>query len=388
MRKVTAVFALALVVLGGVVYGGWRARAASDATEVPATENVSRATLRQTILATGVIGAENLVSVGAQVGGQIQSLPVHLGQRLKAGDLVAQIDPEEQQTDLLRAEAALAQIEAQILALKATIAEAEATLNRKQALSERGLTANQDLEPAVAQLEISRANLKATEAQRAQAALSVQSARIALERTRITAPSDGTVVALVVREGQTINAIQSSPTVIKLAQLDTMVVKTEISEADVINVRPGQSATFTLAGAPDRRFEAVLRTIEPAPSSIATADEVDTKSAIYYNALLDVPNPEGILRIGMSAEVTIILAEAPDALTVPAAALALDEQGQRIVRVWDPLTASISARVVEIGLLTTQEAQVLSGLTEGESIVTNGRANGAARSRNAPFSFF
>lgn len=388
MRKAILPGAIFLIVLGGMAWAGWLARPAPDRIEAPPTAEVVRAAIRQTVLATGVIEAESLVSVGAQVGGQIQSLPVRLGQTLRTGDLVAQIDPEDQQTDLLRAEAALAQIEARILALQASITEAEAAVTRKRALTGKGLTAAQDLEPAVAQLDIARANLKASEAERAQAELSVQSARIALERTRITAPSDGTVVAVVLREGQTINAIQSTPTVIKLARLSTMVVKAEISEADVINVRPGMPATFTLAGAPDLRFEAVLRAVEPAPASIVTADETDTSTAIYYNAALDVPNPEGILRIGMSAEVTIILAEAPDALTIPPAALGFDDQGRRMVQVWDPASASLQPRTVETGIVTAQDAQILSGLTAGEQVVLAGRAGAAPQRGNARFSFF
>lgn len=390
MRR-PVLIALFLLVSGGVAYAGWRAsQSAETGSDIPETVAVRAGEIRQTVRATGVIEAASLVSVGAQVGGQIQSLPVELGQVLVAGDLVAQIDPEEQQTDLLRTEAMLAQIEAQILALKANIAEAEKALSRKRQLNEKGLATAQDLEPAEAQLEITRANLKSAEAQRAQAGLSVQSARIALERTRITAPSAGTVVAVVLREGQTINANQSSPTVIKLAELGTMVVNTEISEADVIHIRPGQRAGFTLAGTPDMRFEAVLRTVQPAPASIADSDKVDTGKAIYYNALLDVPNAEGLLRIGMSAEVTIELASEENALIIPAAVLSRGADGKARVQVWDPARASIEERAVETGIITTHEVSVVSGLAEGELVVIapgSGTA-GASRPRNAPFSLF
>ncbi|WP_112312009.1 efflux RND transporter periplasmic adaptor subunit [Pseudogemmobacter bohemicus] len=390
MRR-TALIALFLLVSAGLAWAGWRATqpAETDGT-APETVAVRKGTISQTVRATGVIEASSLVSVGAQVGGQIQSLPVELGQVLAAGDLVAQIDPEEQQTDLLRAEASLAQIEAQILALKANISEAEKALTRKRQLNEKGLTTAQDLEPAEAQLEISRANLKSAEAQRAQAGLSVKSARIALERTRITAPIAGTVVAMVLREGQTINANQSSPTVIKLAELGMMVVTTEISEADVIHIRPGQKAGFTLSGAPDLQFEAVLRAVEPAPASIATADKVDTGKAIYYNALLDVPNPDGLLRIGMSAEVTIALASEEDVLIVPASAVTRRPGGAALVQVWDPATARLTEREVETGIITTHEISLRAGVSAGELVAITPSASraGPARPRNAPISLF
>ncbi|NPD14783.1 efflux RND transporter periplasmic adaptor subunit [Xinfangfangia sp. D13-10-4-6] len=388
MRR-SLLIVLFLLASGGLAWAGWRASQSGQAEALaPETVAVRKGAIRQTVRATGVIEAASLVSVGAQVGGQIQSLPVQLGQQLAAGDLVAQIDPEEQQTDLLRAEASLAQIEAQILALKANISEADKALTRQRQLSERGLATLKDLEPAEAQLDVTRANLKSAEAQRNQAELSVQSARIALERTRITAPAAGTVVAVVSREGQTLNANQSSPTVIKLADLNTMVVTTEISEADVIHIRPGQKASFTLAGAPDMRFEAVLRGVEPAPASIATADKVDTGKAIYYNALLDVPNPEGLLRIGMSAEVSIELASADDALLIPASALIRDQEGRAAVEIWLPARATTERRAIETGIITTHDISVLSGLAEGDLIVTSGQmgsqtGSGAGRPRPA-----
>lgn len=367
--------ALIFCVIGGLGYAGWNLTRPSQATATPATAEVRMGTVRKTVLAAGVIEAASLVSVGAQVGGQIQSLPVELGQVMKAGDLVAQIDPEDQQTDLLRSQAALAQIEAQIVAQQANIREAELTLERKRALTDKRLTATQELEAAEAMLAVARANLTANEASKTQSELSVQSARIALERTRISAPIDGTVVAKVVREGQTLNANQSSPTVIKLAKLDTMVVKAEISEADVVNVQPGQPATFTLSGAPDRRFRATLRAIEPAPPSIADADEVDTSKAIYYYALLDVPNPDGILRIGMTAEVTIVLDEMRDVLTIPTSAISTDREGLRSVKVLGGGAAE--TRKVQIGLSTASLTAVVEGLAEGERVLTGGNAAGA-----------
>ena len=370
---------LVLALAGGAAWWAFGTSAASKTSERPQTITVKRGTLRQSVLAAGVIESASLVSVGAQVGGQVQSLPVKLGDVLKAGDLVAQLDPEEQQTALLRAEAALAQIEAQIVSQEATIAEARQSLERKRQLTEKRLTTTQDLEAAETQLKVAEANLKALEASRAQAELSVQSSRIALERTRITAPSDGTVVAVTVREGQTLNANQSSPTVIKLARLDTMVVKAEISEADVINVKPGLPATFTLPGAPDMRFRATLRAVEPAPASIATSDDVDTSKAIYFNALLDVPNPDGVLRIGMTAEVSILLDSAEDVLMVPTAALSSNAAGERVVKVVAPGATEPSERVVEVGLTTAAQAAILSGLSEGDEVVSSGRpARGGA----------
>lgn len=371
-----------LALMGGGGYGLWAMTAGDKPAAVPATAEVTRGDVRRTVLAAGVVEAASLVSVGAQVGGQIQSLPVEIGQKIAAGDLVAQIDPEDQQTDLLKSQAALAQIAAQIAAQDASIKEAELSLERKRQLAAQRLTATQEVEAAEAALAVARANLQATEASRSQAELSVQAAKVALERTRITSPASGTVVAVVAREGQTLNANQSSPTVIKVANLETMVVKAEISEADVVNVKPGLPATITLSGAPDLRFRAKLRAIEPAPASIAEADEIDTSTAIYYNAVLDVPNADGILRIGMTAEVTIVLDEARYVLTVPTAALTRTREGYT-ARVYHAASGQTETRTVEVGLTTAARTEVVSGLAEGDRVLTGGNATPPGTPRSA-----
>ena len=376
---------LGIIVVLGVVAGAWAwwsARSTAAVGEPPATAAVARADVRRTVLATGVIEASRLVSVGALVSGQIRALPVELGQRLATGELVAQIDPEDQQNDLLRAEAALAQIEAQIAAQQASHAEAQLALDRKRQLAQRGLLTPQELEASEAQLAVAAANVKASEASRAQAQIAVESARVALERTRILAPVDGTVVAIVVREGQSINANQSSPTLVKIADLDTMVIKAEISEADIIHIRPGQKASFSLAGEPGRSYRATLRALEPAPAAIADSDEIDTGSAIYYRAALDVPNPDGTLRIGMTAEVTLILDEAEDVLAVPSGAVRSGRDGGATVQVHDPHSGETSTREVETGVSSASLTEIRSGLEEGELVVTGRAARAAATTQS------
>src|SRR5690606_16431801 len=143
--------------------------------------------------------------------------------------------------------------------------------------------------------------------------------------TQIVAPMDGTIVAIVTEEGQTVNANQSAPTIVKLAKLDYMTIKAEISEADVMKVEKGQTVYFTTLGNSDKKHYAKLRQVEPAPNSINTetnnSSTSSSSTAVYYNALFDVPNEDGKLRIDMTAQVYIVLNEAKNALTVPAAAL-------------------------------------------------------------------
>lgn len=135
---------------------------------------------------------------------------------------------------------------------------------------------------------------------------------------------DGTVVAIVTEEGQTVNANQTAPTIVKLAKLDTMTIKAQISEADVMKVEKGQTVYFTTLGNSDKKHYAQLRQVEPAPNSInteTTNTSSSSSTAVYYNALFDVPNEDGKLRIDMTAQVYIVLAEAKNVLTIPAAAI-------------------------------------------------------------------
>ncbi|MDK3017334.1 efflux RND transporter periplasmic adaptor subunit [Pseudodonghicola flavimaris] len=366
---------LVVIVAAGL---GWWMFGTQEDTSVPVTAQATRGSVAETVLASGTIEAKQLVSVGARVSGQIETLAVSLGQEVAKGDLIAEIDSQDQQNAVLTAEAALANIEAQIAAKQANLKQAELTLNRQKSLGEREFATQETIESATANVLVYTAELKALEAEKSSAEVTVSTAKIALERTRITAPISGTVVAIVVEEGQTVNATQAAPTIVKLANLDQMVVKAEISEADVVHVAPGQEVSFTILGEPETAFEAVVRAVEPAPSEIEDSDTINTDEAIYYNGLLDVDNPGHKLRIGMTTQVSIVLARADDVLTVPSAALRRGEGGYT-VEIWDPQTQTGRVQRVEVGLNDKVTAEITSGLSEGDLVVT-GTAVAAASS--------
>ncbi|MBL3571293.1 hypothetical protein BV509_05925 [Rhodovulum sulfidophilum] len=357
---------LAAAALGA---GAWAVSLRDTATGTPATAAATRGTVERTVLATGTVEASQLVSVGARVSGQIETLAVALGQEVKAGDLIAQIDSLDQQNDVLQAEADLANILAQIAAKTASLKKDELTLNRQVRLAAQNYVSDGDVEAAQADVDVDRADLEALEAQRKRAEVTVSTAKIALERTRITAPITGTVVAIVVEEGQTVNAVNDAPTIVKLANLDRMVVKAEISEADVVHVRPGQDVRFTILGEPDTPFTATVRDVEPAPSEIEDSDTISTDEAIYYNGLLEVDNPDRKLRIGMTTQVSIVLDRAQNVLTVPASAIRTGPGGAE-VDLYHPATGKVSPQPVEVGLNDKVTAEIVSGLSEGDRVVT------------------
>jgi macrolide-specific efflux system membrane fusion protein len=170
-----------------------------------------------------------------------------------------------------------------------------------------------------------------------------------------------------------VNANQSAPIIIRLADLSTVTVKAQISEADVINVKRGQHLYFTILGDADKKYQATLREVESADtvSSDATTTTTTTSSssAVYYYGWFDVPNPDGRLRIGMTATATIILDELKNVLTIPSAALGQkDASGRYKVRVASA-DGRVEERAVKIGLNNNAVAQVFDGVREGENVV-------------------
>ena len=373
--------ALGLVALGAVAK--WQFfPAAQPPSFVTATATTTD--LQDTVLATGVMQAFKQVSVGAQVSGQVKVLKVALGDKVKAGQLIAEIDSVPQQNTLRNAEAALANMEAQLKAQKATQIQTSLALQRQKELRAADANARADLESAQAANDLALANIDALKAQILQAQVTVDTAKVNMGYTRITAPIDGQVVAIVTQQGQTVNANQSTPTIIKLAQTETMTVKTQISEADVTRVKMGQKVYFTILGEPNKRYTATLRSIEPAPDSILTETTSSTSTtaastAIYYNGLFDAPNEDGKLRISMTAQVQIVRADAPGALTIPATALGpRGKDGSYTVRVVGA-DGQAQPRSIKVGLNTNVSVQVLEGLVEGDKVVIGDAATAPSK---------
>lgn len=335
------------------------------------TATVGRGDVEQTVLATGVLEPAKLINVGAQASGQVKKLYVQLGDTVKAGDPIAEIDSRTQLNTVSNAEAGLSNVRAQRSAASATLTQAQINYERQKRLFEQGAAAKSDFEGAESTLANAKASLAAVDAQIKQANLSLNTAETNLGYTKIVAPMDGTIVAIVTEEGQTVNANQSAPTIVMLAQLETMTVSAEISEADVEKVEAGQDVYFTTLGDANKRHYAKLRTIAPAPESIestSSSTSSSTASAVYYNGLFDVDNADGKLKTGMTAQVYIVQASAKDAITVPSGALERRGREGYFVKVVNA-DGEIEQRAVKVGINTNVTAQVTEGLKEGEKVV-------------------
>ncbi|WP_086980733.1 efflux RND transporter periplasmic adaptor subunit [Vibrio aphrogenes] len=375
---------LLLAALPVIGVGAWMYWGQAKPVATYATEPVGKGDIENAVLANGMLQAIKLVNVGAQVSGQIQELAVNLGDEIKQGDLIAQIDSLTQQNSLKEAQASLDSLNAQYRAKQAQIKQANYEYQRQKGMLAAEASSRADYESAEANLTIYQADLAELKAEIEKAKINVDSAKVDLGYTTISAPMDGTVVYTSVEAGQTVNANQTTPTIIELAQLDTMTVKAQISEADVIHVHPGQVAYFTILGQPNKKYKGTLRAIEPGPT-IMTGDDskltVSDSDAIYYNALFDVDNPNGTLRIGMTAQVSIVLEQAKDVLFVPAQVLKRTKKGFQV-----PVLEgdSLVFKPVKVGINNKVNAEIISGLEEGDRIVVGMPSDSSFSSRRKP----
>ncbi len=339
---------------------------------------VGRGNIEQVVEATGTLKPSRLVSVGAQVSGRIDTLHVKLGDKVKAGDPIADIDSRTQRNALLSAQATQRTARANRDALATDLRQFELALHRQQQLVASQLVARADFDAAKAKVDATREQIAALDGEVVRRQTDVDIAQTNLEYTRITAPTDGTVLAVVARQGQTVNAVQSAPTIVMLGNQDVMTVYAEISEADVVHTSVGQEAFFTILGDAGRRYSSTLRDIAPAPESITNEDSSSlaspaasggSRAAMYYNGQFDVNNADGRLRSYMTAQVRIVLGRANDVLTIPSAALgarAADGSYSVLVRGAD---GHASTRRITTGLDDQIQVEVRSGLKEGEQVV-------------------
>ncbi len=379
------------VVLLAIAAGVWFAYPRLIKEERPAfvTVKVAKRDIQETVSCTGVLDAYRQVDVGAQVSGQIETLKVALGDHVTKGQLLAVIDPSVKQNDLLDAQAQLKSVRAQKRSKQALLKQYELEYERQQTMRSQDASATADLEGARANLESTKADIEALDAGIAQAKIALDTAKTNLAYTQIVAPMDGTVVAVETDEGQTLVSTQSAPTILILADLTVMTVKSLISEADVIRVKQGMPVFFSTLGDPDTRYKGTLRSVDPAPESITDTDtsaKTISSSATYYNGQFEVNNPDGKLRIFMTAEVSIVLGEVKGALSIPLSVLGSDRgNGRYEVRVLK--NGRAEPRMIETGFKDNINIQVLKGLSEGDEVVVGDSQSAAEDLSNREDSF-
>ncbi len=369
---------LALLVATGSV--AWRWLGATAAPPAFATATVRTASIEDTVGALGNIQPRDYVDVGAQVSGQLKVIQVKIGDRVKAQDLLAEIDATVYRARVDANRAQLANLRAQLDERQARLTLAQQVLKRQQALRKANATSEEALEQAQAEMAAVTAQIAALEAQLGQTESELRANEANLSYTRIYAPMGGTIVSITARQGQTLNANQSAPIILRIADLAVMTVEAQVSEADIGKLKIGQEVYFSTLGNPDRRYTGHLQQILPTPEVV--------NNVVLYDALFDVPNPEGTLMTQMTAQVFFVVARAETVLTVPASALRAGgprghSDGASVLVLGKD--GAVERRPVEVGVATRTEVEIRSGLHEGETVVTGpaapaGEAQGGRRS--------
>lgn len=333
------------------------------------TEPVIRKNIEKAVNATGEVKAIELVTVGAQTSGKIEYLPVKVGQRIQKGDLIAQIDSTTQENDVNSTKAKLTSLKAQLNAAEISAKIAEKQFVREQRLLKKNAASQEDFENAKDAFEAAKAKVTELKASIAETALALNTAETNLGYTKITAPLDGVVVSVPVKTGQTVNAAMNTPTIVQIADLSQMEILIEISEGDIGKVQTGAKVTYTVLSAPETVYETTLKSIDPGLTLLTNGEYtevVGSDEAIYYYGRLVVDNHDGVLRIGMTTQNVIYVAQADNVLTVPVLAVKKDG-AQSYVNVLTP--TGIQRHAVITGLSDGVDIEIKSGVSDHDTVV-------------------
>ena len=343
------------------------------------TVTVTRGDIENSVTALGTLQPRRYVDVGAQASGQIQKIHVEAGDQVKAGQLLVEIDPSTQKAKLDASRYAIENLKAQLQEQRAQHELARQKYQRQQRLAAGNATREEDVQTAKAELSATQARVDMFQAQILQAQASLRSDEAELGYTRIYAPMDGTVVAVDARVGQTLNAQQQTPLILRIAKLSPMTVWAEVSEADIGHVKPGMTAYFTTLSGGNRRWTSTVRQILPIPpkplnetqgsGSPTSSSKSGTGRVVLYTVLLDVDNTDNALMAEMTTQVFFVASQVKGALTAPVAALlgttSADRQIARVVNG----KGRIEEREVRLGISDRLRVQVLDGLSEGDHLL-------------------
>ncbi len=362
------IFLLIIVIGAGTWIYRHGQQSANAANRQYLTATVKRGDIHYTIKASGSMRPFKTVKVGAQVSGEVSRLLVAVGDKVKKGDPIAEIEARTKENTRKKAVLDRSIYQAKLKTAHAEEIKCQKAYTRARTLYRKGAGSRKDMEEALAALNRARNAIEEAQANIAQSELTIKDSDVDLSHTKVTAPLSGTVISVAVEQGQTVNAAQNVPTLVEIAQTEMMILKAEIAEADVTQVHPGMAVTFTLLGKNSDRYHGTLKSIDPAPKEISDNEILAENDPIYYYGKIEVNNPDATLRYGMTAIASIVVNEAKDALLVPITALGEGEDGDTIVRVHDE-NGRVRSRKVKVGLENGINAEIKNGLTLGEKVI-------------------
>lgn len=344
------------------------------------TVPITRGDIESSVTALGTLQPRQYVDVGAQASGQIRTIHVEVGDEVKEGQLLVEIDPSTQKAKLDASRYAVENLTAQLQEQRALHDLAKQKYERQQNLAKGGATREEDIQSAQAEVRTTQARIDMFQAQIRQAQASLRSDEAELGYTRIYAPMTGTVVALDAREGQTLNAQQQTPLILRIAKLSPMTVWAEVSEADIGHVKAGMPAYFTTLSGGSRRWNSTVRQILPVPpkplneasqggGSPASSGKSGSARVVLYTVLLDVDNSDQALMAEMTTQVFFVADQAKDVLLAPIVALQGSTEGNRQSANVVSKNGKIEHRDIRTGISDRLRVQVLEGLNEGDHLL-------------------
>jgi macrolide-specific efflux system membrane fusion protein len=377
-NKIIACSTVVALTAGGWYWYASTAQSSQGAVVKPIA--VTRGNIEEVVTSQGKLEAKQYVDVGTQVSGQLKKIHVDIGDTVTKGQLLAEIDPRVYQAQLEAGEAHLNSLRAQLNQQKAAAVLAEQNLKRNQSLIAVNAVSQQALQETESQAAVARAQVESIGAQMQETQSNLTASRTNLGYTKIYAPMAGTVTTLPTKEGQTLNANQTAPTVLQVANLDVMTVRAQVAEADVSRLKENMPVYFTTLGKSEQRWPGKVRQVLPSPQIV--------NDVVLYDVLIDVKNEARQLMSGMTAQVFFIFGKAENALIIPAEVLTRraareDNDKGKAYRVAVITETGREQRVIHVGLQTRTQAEVIDGLKEGERIAVNrpaGSANQTAQS--------
>jgi macrolide-specific efflux system membrane fusion protein len=374
-RRSLWLIAALLVVIAAAFGYHW---AFGKAKVIYSTAVVERGDIESSVVAAGIVQPFKYVDVGAQTSGSLKSLKVKRGDQVEKDQLLAIIDPVLADTALKSANATLENMRSQrsVKQAQLVLAKVQRTRNEKLFAQGEGSISTNDRDITRASYDVALAEVASLSAQIKQATAAVDTATANLGYTKITAPMAGEVVSITLLEGQTLNANQQAPNILRIADISTVTIWAQVSEADIVRVKPGLDVYFTVLGQ-DRRWNGKVRQILPTPELI--------NNVVFYDVLFDIPNPERELKIQMTAQVFIVLAQAKGVLMIPTSVIGNAGEGTETKVQVLKANGKVEQRTIKIGIKSEIMTEVKEGLKEKEKVVireitTKGKAKSALSS--------
>lgn len=364
MKRKTLIAVATITVLAGA---WWLGRDTSDNASKAASTitTVEQGTIESVVPAQGTLEPKEYVDVGAQVSGAVKKLHVEVGDTVKQGALIAEIDPDVYKAQVKASEAELKMLQAQRAEQQSLIKQAQQKYTRNKNLMKDKAVSKEALQDSETDLEVAKAKLSSINAQLEKAQSTLEGNKTNLSYTKIYSPMSGTVVSQSVKEGQTINANQTAPVIVQVANLSVMSAKAQVAEADIPKLSTGMPVYFTTLGSKERRWTGAVRQILPTPQTI--------NDVVLYNVLVDVANDDGQLMMTMTAQMFFVQGTAENVPLIPVSALQTrapdKDTSEGLAYEVNAITKEgHEKRMIIIGLSNRNKAQVISGLSAGEKI--------------------